>query len=343
VLHHLSGLKHFGVKTFQAEDEIAAIGGAIGAAFAGELGVTGTSGPGVCLKAEAVGLAVMTELPLVIVNVQRAGPSTGMPTKTEQADLLQVLFGRNGESPVGVVAPATPVECFHMTFEAARLALTHRVPVFILSDGYLANGAEPWRIPDPAEIPAIPVSFATDPEGYRPYNRDPETLARQWALPGTPGLEHRLGGLEKWDGSGNISYDPDNHHHMVTLRAEKIARMKVPDATVIGPPEGDLLLVGWGGTYGAILTAADQVRNEDGAKVSVCHLRYLNPFPKNLGDVLSRFKKVLVPELNLGQLRFLLRARYLVDAEGYNKVAGRPFQVGELVARIRATLKEQGR
>ncbi len=341
ILHHLSALKHFDVKTFQAEDEIAAIGGAIGAAFGGELAVTGTSGPGVCLKSEAIGLAIMTELPLVIVNVQRAGPSTGMPTKTEQADLLQALFGRNGESPAAVLAPATPGECFTLALDAARLALTHRCPVFLLSDGYIANGAEPWRIPDPAQIPAIPLQFATDPNGFKPYARDPETLGRAWALPGTPGLEHRLGGLEKWDGSGNISYDPDNHHHMVELRAEKIERMKVPDAVVVGPQEGEVLLLGWGSTYGALLTAAEQVRAEDGAAVSVCQLRYLNPFPKNLGDILRRFKTVIVPELNLGQLNMLIRARYLVDARSFAKVKGRPFQVNEVVARVREALAPQ--
>jgi 2-oxoglutarate ferredoxin oxidoreductase subunit alpha len=339
ILHHLSGLKHYGVKTFQAEDEIAAIGSAIGAVFAGELGVTGTSGPGVCLKSEAIGLCVMTELPMVIVDVQRAGPSTGMPTKTEQADLLQVLFGRNGESPAAVLAPATPAECFTLAIDAARLALTHRCPVFLLSDGYIANGAEPWKIPDPTQIAPFPVAFATDPTSYKPYARDPDTLGRQWAVPGTPGLEHRLGGLEKWDGSGNISYDADNHHHMCTLRAEKIARMQVPDAEVVGPQEGELLLLGWGSTYGALITAAEQVRREDGTKVSVCQLRYLNPFPKNLGDILKRFQRVLVPELNLGQLRMLVRARYLVDAEGFPKVKGRPFQVSEVVARIRESIR----
>jgi len=339
ILHHLSALKHYGVVTFQAEDEIAAVGSAIGAAYAGLLGVTGTSGPGVCLKAEAVGLAVMTELPLLIFDIQRGGPSTGLPTKTEQSDLLQVLFGRNGECPVGVVAAATPSECFTLTIEAARLALTHRVPVFVLSDGFIANGAEPWLLPDPDKIPPIKVEFATDPNGFQSYKRDPETLGRAWALPGTPGLEHRIGGLEKQDGTGNISYDPDNHHHMVKLRAEKIARMKVPDAEVVGPQSGDILLLGWGCTYGASLTAAEQLRTEDGASVSVCQIRYMNPFPKNLGDILKRFKKVLVPELNLGQLLLLVRSKYLVDAEGVNKVAGRPFQVGELVKIVREKLK----
>ena len=339
ILHHLSGLKAYGVRTFQAEDEIAAIGSAIGAAYCGQVGITGTSGPGVALKAEAVGLAVMTELPLVLVNVQRAGPSTGMPTKTEQADLLQALFGRNGECPVGVVAPATPVECFHMAYEAVRLALTHMCPVYILSDGYLANGAEPWKLPDPAHIPAIPVKFAEHRPGepFQGYKHDPATLSRPWALPGTAGLEHRIGGLEKWDVTGNISYDPDNHHHMINLRAEKIRRMVVPDAEVVGAPEGDLLVVGWGGTYGALLTATETAR-EQGHKVSLCHLRYLNPLPPNLGAVLKRFKKVLVPELNLGQLSMVLRARFLVDAVGFNKVKGRPFQVAELVEKMHELL-----
>lgn len=341
VLHALSRYKAYGVKTFQAEDEIAAVGGAIGASFAGALGVTGTSGPGVALKAEAIGLAVMTELPLVVVNVQRAGPSTGMPTKTEQADLLQAMFGRNGECPVGIVAPATPAECFTLTVEAARLALTHMVPVFILSDGYLANGAEPWLLPDPDAIAPITPRFVTSSDGpFRPYAHDPETLSRPWALPGTPGLEHRLGGLEKWDGSGNISYDPDNHHHMVSLRAAKIERMQVPPAEVMGPPEGDLLVLGWGGTFGALRTAVEQVQREDGAAVSLCHLRYLNPFPPNLGEVLGRFKRVLVPELNLGQLWTLVRARYAVPAVKYSKVKGRPFQVAEVVARLREELAQ---
>ena len=340
ILHHLSGLKPYGVRTFQAEDEIAAVASAIGASYCGMIGITGTSGPGVALKAEAIGLAVMTELPLVIVNVQRAGPSTGMPTKTEQADLLQALFGRNGESPCAVVAPATPAECFQMAIEAVRLALTHMCPVFILSDGYLANGAEPWLIPDPQAIPAIPVKFAQAVPGqpFQGYKHDETTLGRPWALPGTPGLEHRIGGLEKWDVSGNISYDPDNHHHMVKLRAEKIRRMQVPDAVVEGPPEGDVLVIGWGGTYGALYTATEQARAE-GTAASLCHLRYLNPLPKNLGAVLQRFQRVLVPELNLGQLRMLLRAEFLVDAVGFNKVKGRPFQVAELVQKIHETAR----
>jgi len=337
VLHHLSALKRYGVRTFQAEDEIAAVAAAIGAAYGGALGVTGTSGPGLALKAEAVGLAVMTELPLVVVNVQRAGPSTGMPTKTEQADLLQALFGRNGESPVGVVAPATPADCFHVAYEAARLALTHMVPVVILSDGFIANGAEPWRLPDPDTLGAIKIHFASEPEGFEAYQRDPETLARNWALPGTPGLEHRIGGLEKWDVTGHISYDPDNHHHMCVRRAEKIARMDVPDVEVRGPSEGDLLVVSWGSTYGSVLTAVDAL-NEEGKKVGMAHLRYLNPMPKNLGEVLQRYDEVIVPELNLGQLCMLLRARFLVDAISFPKVRGRPFQVAELLDRFREVL-----
>ncbi len=341
VLHYLSKYKHFGVKTFQAEDEIAAVCAAIGASFGGALGVTGTSGPGVALKAEAIGLAVMTELPLVICNVQRAGPSTGMPTKTEQADLLQAMFGRNGESPVAIVAPATPAECFDMAIEAVRLALTHMVPVFILSDGYLANGAEPWQLPDPADIPEIPVTFADasalGPDGFQGYRHDPDTLARPWALPGTPGLEHRIGGLEKWDVTGNISYDPANHHHMCELRADKIAKMEVPPIQLDGPEEGDLLVVSWGGTYGSVVSAAEQVRSS-GRSISVAHLRYLNPLPPNIEEVLGRFKKVLVPELNLGQLAMILRARFLVDAISFPKVQGRPFQVGELVEKFEEVL-----
>ena len=343
VLHYLSGHKHLDVRTFQAEDEIAAVCAAIGAAFTGALGVTGTSGPGVALKAEAIGLAVMTELPLVIVNVQRAGPSTGMPTKTEQADLLQALFGRNGESPCAVVAPATPAECFTMGFEAARLALTHMAPVFILSDGYLANGAEPWRMPNPDDIPEIKVEFATEGKGpdgvLQGYRHDPVTLARPWAIPGTPNLEHRIGGLEKWDVTGHISYDPQNHHHMCELRAEKIERMVVPDVELIGPDSGELLVVSWGGTYGAVITAAEELRKQ-GKEITVAHLRYLNPFPKNLAGALKRFKKVIVPELNLGQLCMVLRAKFLVDAISYPKVHGRPFQVSELVEKFTEVLGE---
>jgi len=340
VLHHLSRMKHFNVKTFQAEDEIAAVCSAIGAAYAGSLGITGTSGPGVALKGEAIGLAVMTELPLVIVNVQRAGPSTGMPTKTEQADLLQALFGRNGESPCAVVAPATPTDCFTMAMEAVRLALTHMVPVFILSDGYLANGAEPWKMPDPDELPSISVTYAAAGEGeFEGYKHDPETLGRPWATPGTPGLEHRIGGLEKWDVTGHISYDPDNHHHMTVLREAKIQRMQVPDAVVDGDQDGDLLVISWGSTFGAVTSAVEEFRGSSDAKVGHVHLRYLNPFPKNLEAVLGRFKTVLVPELNMGQLCMLLRAKFLVDAVSFPKVKGRPFQVTELVDRFRQAVK----
>jgi len=340
ILHELSRHKEFGVYTFQAEDEIAAIGACIGASFGGALGLTGTSGPGIALKSEAMGLAVMTELPIVIVDVQRGGPSTGLPTKTEQADLLQVMFGRNGECPLCVLAPATPGDCFRMAIEASRIALTHMLPVVLLTDGYLANGAEPWPIPRVEDLPKISVKFATDPATYQPYRRDPETLARQWALPGTPGLEHRIGGLEKEDVTGNVSYDAENHERMVRLRAEKVAKIAndIPPLEVVGDAEGgELLVIGWGSTYGAIDQAVGRVRRR-GGKVSAAHLRYLNPFPANLGDVLSRFEKVLVPEMNLGQLRWLLRAKYLVDAIGLNKVQGQPFKIKEIEKKIEELL-----
>jgi len=339
ILHELSRLKNFGIKSFQAEDEIAAMGAAIGAAFAGHIGLTGTSGPGVCLKSEAIGLAVMTELPVVIINVQRGGPSTGLPTKTEQADLLQALYGRHGECPVAVVAPASPSDCFTMAIEAVRLAVTFMTPVFYLSDGYIANGAEPWRIPELSELPTIRAVLRQDPTGFMPYDRDEQTLARPWAVPGTPGLEHRVGGLEKQHRTGNVSYDPANHDLMVRLRAEKIARIAnfIPDQPVEGDPEGDLLLVGWGGTYGAISTAAEELRRQ-GYRVSHAHLRYLNPFPRNLGDILKRFKRVAVAELNLGQLNLLIRGTFLVDSVSINKVAGKPFKISELIARCKALL-----
>jgi 2-oxoglutarate ferredoxin oxidoreductase subunit alpha len=335
ILHQLSTMKNFGVKTFQAEDEIAAVCSAIGASFTGNIGLTGTSGPGIALKAEAIGLAVMTELPLVIINVQRGGPSTGLPTKTEQADLLQAICGRNGESPVAVIAPATPSECFTMAIEAVRIAIGHMTPIFFLSDGYLANGAEPWKLPRVDELPKIPVRFATDPATYRPYGRDPETLARQWAVPGVAGLEHRIGGLEKQDITGNVSYDPANHEHMVRLRAEKIARIanELPPIEIFGEPEGELLVVGWGSTYGSI-TSAVEIMQERGHAVSSIHLRYLNPFQNDLGEILSRFRRVLIPEMNLGQLSLLIRARYLVDAVAFSKVQGRPFKISELVAKM---------
>lgn len=340
VLHELARFKQFNVLTFQAEDEIAAVGAAIGAAFGGSLGVTTTSGPGLALKSEAINLAVMTELPLVVVNVQRAGPSTGMPTKTEQSDLLQAMFGRNGESPVPIVAPGSPSDCFDMALEACRIALQHMVPVILLSDGYLANGSEPWKLPAVEDLPDLRIDFASDPSGFRPYNRNPETLARVWAIPGTPGLEHRIGGLEKQDGSGNISYDPENHAHMTELRAEKVRRVSVPDLEVIGDPEGgELLVLGWGCTQGAI-TGAVNLAREQGLKVSRAHLRYLNPFPKNTGEVLARFKRVLLPELNSGQLALLLRARFLIDIKSYAKVDGKPFTRSQIFAAIRAELGE---
>ena len=335
ILHELARFKNFGVKTFQAEDEIAAIGAAIGAAFGGSLGLTGTSGPGLALKSESLGLAVMVELPIVVAMIQRSGPSTGMPTKTEQADLLQVMFGRNGEAPVAVVAPATPAECFDMAIESFRIALKYMVPTVFLSDGYLGTGSEPWLLPSIEELPKIDIKFATDPDTFRPYARDEDTLARPWAVPGTPGLEHRIGGLEKADVSGNVSYDAENHMRMVAYRAEKIERIAndIPDVEVVGEPEGSLLVVGWGSTYGAILSAVQRTQ-ASGMPVSCAHLRHLNPFPPNLGGLLSRFERVLIPELNLGQLRMLIRARYLVDAFGLNKVSGRPFLIREIEEKI---------
>ena len=335
ILHELSQYKDFGVITFQAEDEIAGITSAIGAAYAGALAITTTSGPGMALKTEALGLATMIELPIVVCDIQRGGPSTGLPTKTEQADLLQALFGRNSEAPIPVVAPATPGECFWMALEASRIAVKHMLPVIILSDGYLANGAEPWRIPTASELPEIPVKFETNPENFQPYRRDPETLSRPWALPGTPGLEHRVGGLEKEDVTGNVSYDPLNHEHMVRLRAEKVALIAndIPDAVVDGDQSGDLLIVGWGSTQGAI-TAAVKAQRAKGNRIGHLHLRYLNPMPKNVGDILKRYKRVLVPEMNLGQLVTVLRAKYLIDAQGYNKIQGKPFKQAEIEAKI---------
>jgi 2-oxoglutarate ferredoxin oxidoreductase subunit alpha len=340
ILHELARYKRFGVCTFQAEDEIAGVCAAIGASFGGSIGFTSTSGPGVALKTESIGLAVMLELPLVIANVQRGGPSTGLPTKTEQADLLQAMFGRNSEAPVPILAPATPGECFHMAYEAVRIAVRYMTPVFILSDGYLANGAEPWKIPDLSVLPEIPFLNPTDPAGFRPYTRDPRTLGRPWALPGTPGLEHRIGGLEKQEVTGNVSYDPANHERMVHLRAEKIERIAqdLPDLEVIGPSSGKLLLLGWGGTYGAIRAAFRRLQDE-GAPVAMAHLRYLNPFPRNLGPVLAAYDRVLVPELNSGQLALLLRARFLKDVTSLSKIQGRPFTEGEVSARARDLLR----
>jgi len=335
ILHELSRHKAFGVKTFQAEDEIAAVCAAIGASFAGQIGLTGTSGPGVALKQEAIGLAVMTELPLVIVNVQRGGPSTGLPTKTEQADLFQAVWGRNGECPAIVVAPATPGDCFHMAIEAVRLAFKYMSPVFYLSDGYLANGAEPWAIPAIDDLPKIDVSFANDPATFMPYTRDPETLARPYALPGTPGLEHRVGGIEKQHITGNVNYDPENHHFMVKLRQEKVDRAaaSIPPVEVMGASTGKVLVLGWGSTYGSISSAVEKMQRE-GKSVSSAHLRYLNPFPRNLGEVLSGFETVIVPEMNLGQLCTMIRAKYLVDAVAFSKVKGRPFQIREIVGKV---------
>ena len=340
ILHELSMYKNFGVKTFQAEDEIAGVTSAIGASFGGALGVTTTSGPGVALKTEALGLAVMVELPLVCCNVQRGGPSTGLPTKTEQADLLQALYGRNGEAPIPVLAASTPADCFETVFEAARIALKYMTPVFFLSDGYLGNGSEPWLIPDFDKLPDISPSFRTNPEGFLPYLRDEATLSRPWAIPGTPGLEHRIGGLEKQNLSGNVSYDPQNHEAMVRLRAEKVERIanEIPPAKVDGPAEGDLLVVGWGSTYGAIRSAVGRVR-DSGKKVSYLHLRYLNPMPKNLGEVLYKFKNVLVPEMNLGQLSKVLRMKYLVPTISLNKIQGLPFKAIEIEKKIEEILK----
>ena len=336
ILHELSRHKTLGVRTFQAEDEIAGVGAALGAAFGGALGVTTTSGPGIALKSETIGLAVALELPLVVIDVQRGGPSTGLPTKTEQSDLLQAMFGRNGESPVPIVAAASPSDCFDVALEAVRIATTYRTPVFLLSDGYLANGSEPWRVPDVEALPDLSVEFATDPDGFAPYARDPRTLARPWAVPGTPGLEHRIGGLEKADVTGTISYDPDNHDRMVRLRQAKVDRVadSMPPMEV-DDPDGDacVLVLGWGSTYGLIHSAVEQVRRA-GRSVARTHLRYLNPFPNDLGDVLSRYEKVLIPEMNLGQLAMLVRARYLVDARSITQVRGLPFRTDELVSAI---------
>jgi len=326
ILHHLAPLKSYGVTTFQAEDEIAAVCSAIGASFGGALGVTATSGPGLALKQEAISLAVMVELPLVVCDIQRAGPSTGMPTKTEQADLLQAMFGRHGESPVPIVAPASPADCFDAALEACAVATRHMVPVILLSDGYLANGAEPWKLPALSDLPDLAVEFRTDPQGFTPYLRDERTLARPWAIPGTPGLEHRIGGIEKQEGTGNVNYEPQNHERMVQLRAEKVARvaLDLPPLEVDGDPEGELLVVGWGSTRGAIIGGVNAARRA-GIRVSRAHFRWLNPLPSNTGDVLSRFDKVLLPEMNLGQLALLLRARFLKDVISYTKVQGRPF------------------
>ncbi len=342
VLHELAKYRNFGVKTLQMEDEIAAVGAAIGAAYSGALAVTGTSGPGVALKAEAIGLAVMTELPLVVLNVQRAGPSTGMPTKTEQSDLLQALYGRNGESPVPVLAASRPSDCFETVYEAARIAIKYMTPVFFLSDNYVANGAEPWLIPQVSDLLPILPEFATDPENFLPYQRNPETGRRPWAPPGREGFEHRIGGLEKADLTGNVSYDPENHEKMSQLREEKIsniAKNEIPTSEVFGGSPGDLLIIGWGGTYGALRTAVINQRHA-GQSVSHLHLRFLNPLPNDLGLILQNFKKVIVAELNLGQLNQLIRSKYLVDTIAYNKIQGQPFQVAEVEAKIQQNLSD---
>ncbi|MDP2311077.1 MAG: 2-oxoacid:acceptor oxidoreductase subunit alpha [Pseudomonadota bacterium] len=332
ILHQLSSYKAHNVVTFQAEDEIAAIGAAIGASFSGSIGVCTTSGPGMALKAEAIGLAVMTELPLVIIDVQRGGPSTGLPTKTEQSDLMQAMYGRNGEAPVAVIAASTPSDCFDMALEAVRIAVTSMCPVILLTDGYIANGSEPWLIPDVDAIPDIPVHFRTDPADFQPYARNPETLARPWVRPGTPGLEHRIGGIEKQDVTGNVNYEPLNHEHMCKVRAAKIARIQVPDLTVYGDPE-DLLILGWGSTYGAIRSAVDQARSQ-GIRVGHAHLKYLNPMPANTAELLRSFQRVLIPEMNLGQLVRIIKAEYLIDCISLPKIQGQAFKVREILEAI---------
>ena len=346
ILHELSKHKNFGITTMQAEDEIAGVGAALGAAYGGSLGVTTTSGPGIALKSETIGLAVMTELPLVVIDVQRGGPSTGLPTKTEQADLLQAMFGRNGESPVPIVAPLSPGDCFDAALEAARIALTYRTPVLLLSDGAIANGSEPWLIPDAGTLPDLRVAFASEPNGedgeHWPYKRDPETLAREWAIPGTPGLQHRIGGLEKADGRGEISYDPDNHDRMVHLRQAKVDGVRVPDLVVDDPSgRADVLVLGWGSTFGPIGAACRAVRRR-GRRVAHAQLRHLNPFPANLGEVLRSYERVVVPEMNLGQLAMLVRARFLVDAVSHPKVAGVPFMEEELAEVLLRHVGETG-
>ncbi|MBI4510655.1 MAG: 2-oxoacid:acceptor oxidoreductase subunit alpha [Deltaproteobacteria bacterium] len=339
ILHYLAGQKHLGIKTFQAEDEIAGICSCIGAAYSGALAVTTTSGPGLDLKTEGIGLAVILELPLIIVNVQRAGPSTGLPTKTEQADLLQAVFGRHGEAPIPVLAACSPGDCFWVAIEAARIAIRHMTPVMLLSDGFLANGAEPFPIPDMAGIPKIPVSFRTRVEGFHPYMRD-ENLARPWAIPGTPGLEHRVGGLEKENVGGGVSHDPANHELMCRVRADKVAKVaeSYPPTEVFGAPAGDLLVVGWGSTFGAIRAAVTKLLGK-GYRVGHVHLRHLHPLPNDLGSVLAKYKRVVVPEMNLGQLTMLLRARYLIDVKALSKVQGRPFKEAELASDLEAHME----
>jgi len=339
ILHELSQYKNFGVYTFQAEDEIAAVGSALGASFAGSIGLTTTSGPGMALKMEFIGLAIMVELPLVIVDIQRGGPSTGLPTKTEQADLFQAMYGRPSEAPCIVIAARSASDCFQTAYEATRLSIKHMTPVILLSDGYIANGAEPWRLPKIDDLPAIPVTFASNAAGFLPYARDKQTLARPWAIPGTEGLEHRIGGIEKADGSGTISYDPENHEHMVHLRADKVARvaLELPPSEVAGDPDG-VLVLGWGSTYGAITAAVRRARRE-GVRVGHLHLRYLNPMPVDVGEIMARYDQVLVPEMNMGQLAMMLRAKFLRNVAQLNKVQGQPFKESEILASIQKLAK----
>jgi 2-oxoglutarate ferredoxin oxidoreductase subunit alpha len=332
--------KHFGVKTLQAEDEIAAIGASLGASFAGDIGVTATSGPGMALKSEFLGLGVMAELPLVVLDIQRAGPSTGMPTKVEQADLMQGMFGRSGEAPIPIIAAQSPADCFNAAYEAVKIAVKFMTPVLVLSDIYLANGAEPWKIPNVENLPEITIDFAREGEEYFPYKRDEKTLVRKWALPGTPGLEHRIGGLEKEDITGNVSYNPENHQKMTRYRVEKVQRVAdfIEEPQIYGDEEGDVLIVSWGSTYGTVLTVVEQLRAE-GKKVSFYHLRWINPFPVSLRNYLPRFRKILVPEMNMGQLSQLLRSKYLVDAIGFNRVTGLPIPVQELKATVEEIIR----
>jgi len=342
ILHYLSNYKSFGVKTFQAEDEIAGVTSAIGAAFAGRLGVTASSGPGIALKGEAIGLAVITELPIVIINIQRGGPSTGLPTKTEQSDLFQALYGRNGECPCVVVSASSPSDCFEMAYVASKIALEHMIPVILLSDGYIANGSEPWKFPNIKKLEKFKFNYAKKSENdFHPYETDPKTLARKWAIPGVKGLEHRIGGLEKAEKTGNVSYDPENHHAMTLRRQQKVDAIAnyIPDVEVLGPKSGKLLVVGWGGTFGSIKSAVVKAQ-EEGLSVSHLHLKYINPFPKNLGEILLKYDKILIPELNMGQLLTVIRSKFLVDAEGYNNIKGKPFSSNEILVAIKKYLKE---
>lgn len=341
ILHEIASHKQFGARAFQAEDEIAAICAAIGAAYGGSLAVTASSGPGIALKQEALSLAISVELPMIVCNIQRGGPSTGLPTKTEQSDLFQAIGGRHGESPLPVLATSRPSDCFDAIYEAARVAIKYMTPVLLLSDGYLGNGTEPWAVPDMSSLPDIQPQFATDPDSFEPFMRDPVTLARPWAVPGTPGLEHRIGGLEKEDGTGDVSYDPENHEKMTRYRAEKVRRVasEIPPTETSGDSSGELLILGWGSSYGSI-RAATELLQAEGRSVSRVHLRWLNPLPNDLGDILKRFKRVLIPEMNMGQLRHYIRAKYLIDAEGFNKVQGMPIFASEIVSKAESMLNE---